>query len=670
MGSTPTLIEDYEKRVLGWLRAQAMESQALLKKEPALDIMQRAIDYTAGRQSNVKSAALSRIVDNKLKKALGELTAAMTDVRQIWDYRTENSSYKMQADILNKLVRSWWKSSYSDLRLQDAIKYAGVGGTGYLRPVWNPDLGGNGDIELEVLDPRDVFPIRPSKPYKHGVSDWQGVMIRQRKTINWLTQKYPTKRAKLVGSGQESWFTAEREAGGTIVTTVDRLFGSGANTPENIGEAQYVDFIRVFLKDPTIHTGNAPRQMGKPGTNWAYVVYPVGSTNPYTGKLVTEEDARLYPRGRLILCTPNCILEDIPSPYWYGPIPLVKFTIDPEPWSLLGGSPIGDQIPLQDALNEVLRGMDDGIRQWVKRTVIADKNAVARSMVEKFDTRRAGQYMMLNPSAGEGLKLLEGPNFPPFMVQFPEFLKKEIEENLGLQGIRDAMALKQMPSPESLDKMMENQTPQLRLRGRVLEQALGELAEQVKVLMFQYYDVRRRVEILGDDGVTLEDFDYDPNTLVPALQPGDPNYLPELDAAVDRVTRAQTFHRNFTFSVTPNTFLNMSHVQQKMMYLQLLRINMIDPYTALDAFDVPNLGPAPPGSVFDRIQYYQQTGMIPGPAPAGPGGAPPGGAPGGPGPAGPGRPPSGQQPPQFVQKTNPDGSQRQVVSESGRGGGS
>ena len=664
MGSTaiPPLIEDYEKKVLAWLRAQAGESEALLKKEPALESYAKVIDYIEGRQGSVKSAAISRIVDNKLKRVFFEMASAMTDVRQIWDYRTHNPSFKNQAEILNKLVRSWWRGSYSDLRLQECVKYALAAGTGYLRPIWNPDLPGGGDIELEVLDPKCVYPIRPNKPYRSGVSDWAGVMIRQKKTINWVAQKYPTKRHKLVAGG-ESWFAAEKETGNTILTTVDRLFGAGGGN-DTIGESQYVDFIRVFLKDSTFHTGNESRLMGTPGTNWAYRVYPVGSTHPITGRLVTEDDARLYPRGRLIICTPSCILEDIPCPYWYGPIPLVKFTIDPEPWNLLGSSPIGSEVPLQDALNEVLRGMDDGIRQWVKRTVIADKNAVARAVVEKFDARRSGQYMMLNPSAGEGLRLLEGPNFPPFMVQFPEFLKREIEENLGVQGIREAMALKQMPSPESLDKMMENQTPQLRLRGRVLEQALGELAEQVKVLIFQYYDTKRRVQILGDDGVTLEDFDYDPNTLVPALKPGDSNYLPELDAQLDRPTRAVSHHKNFSFFVTPNTFLNMSHIQQKMLYLQLLRIGLMDPYTALDAFDVPNLGAPPDGNVFDRIRFYQESGVLPNPNAGAAGGTNPA-QPGGPQP---GRPPSGQQPPQFVQKTGPDGTPRQVVSESGRGG--
>ncbi len=653
---TPTLVEDQERKVLTWLKAAAMEGGSLLKKEPALASMSKAIDYVEGRHATAKTGALSKIVDNRLRKTFFEMVSALTDTRQIWDYKTENPSFKGQAEILNKLIRSWWRSSYSDLKFQEAIKYALVGGSGYLRPIWNPDLPGGGDIDLEVVDPRDVIPIRPNRPYTNGVQDWRGVMIRQKKTINWLIKKYPHKASKIAMSGQETWFETARDTAGSIMTTVDKLF---ANSTEGSTEPMMVDYLRVFIKDDTIHTGDSPKLMGTPDTNWAYMVYPVGSTNPITGQRVTEEEARLYPRGRLIICTPTAILEDIPSPYWSGMFPLVKVTLDPVPWSLLGGSVIANEIPLQDALNETLRGLDDGIRQWIKRTVVADKNAISRGMVERFDPRKGGQYLMMNPSAGEGIKLLEGPNIPQWYTQMLDYFKNAMDDNTGVRGLREATQLKQMPSPETIDKLMESQTPLLRLRGRVLEQALGELAEQVKVLIFQYYDTKRRVQILGDDGVVLEDFDYDPNTLVPALQPGDPNYLPELDAMVDRPTRAVNHHKNFTFSVAPNTFLNMSHIQQKMMYLQLLRIGMIDPYTALEAFDVPNLGTPPPGSVFERMAYYAAMGLGGGEgAPAGPGGPQQG------------RPPSGQQPPQFIQKTNPDGTQRQVVSESGRGGSS
>lgn len=652
-------VQDQERAVLTWIKAAAMEGVGLLKKEPSYTTMAKAIDYVEGRQLSLRSKTISKIIDNRLKKIQLETVSAMTEVRQVWDYRTYVNDYKPQAEILNKLVQAWWLNNFCDIRLQDALKFATVGGTGYISPIWNPDIGGGGDIELVVLDPRDVVPIRPAYPYVGSIQEWRGVIIRQKKTVNWLRNKYPHK-AYMIGNKTENWFADEvrgssGSAMGQIQTTVDVLFRTSPERGST--DLPFVDFIRVFIKDETIHTGVTPKLMGKPGTNWAYMVYPVGSINPITGQKVTEDEARLYPRGRLILCTPDCVLEDIPSPYWHGMFPLVKLTLDPMPWSLLGSSLVGDLIPLQDGLNEALRGIEDGVARWLKPNVVADKNAISRAFAEKFDPRKGGQVMMVNPTAGEGLKVLDGPAPEVFDSYFKvvEWLKNEIDDNSGVQGLRELAQLKQMPSSSTVEQYLESQSPLLQIRGRIMEKALGELAEQVKVLIFQYYDAARRVQVLGDDGITLEDFDYDPGTLVPALHPGDMGYLPELDVNLSRVERAEKFHKNFTFYVTQNSMLNVSHMQQKLLYLQLLRIGLLDPWTALEAFDVPNLGTPPKGSVFERMLVARNLGILPGGAP-GQGASPT--------PQG-GRPPTAQQPPQFQQKTDSTGAPRMVVSESG-----
>jgi hypothetical protein len=240
-----------------------------------------------------------------------------------------------------------------------------------------------------------------------------------------------------------------------------------------------------------------------------------------------------------------------------------------------------------------------------------------------------------------------------------------------------------MPSSETMDKYMEALSPTLRLRARNIEVSLGELAELLKVGFFQYYTAQRRVQILGPDGMTLEDFDYDPGKLVPFEADGK-----------DAPEKAMSHHRNFAFSIAPNSFLNVSHTSQKMMMLQLLRGNLLDPWTAWETMDVANIGQPPAESVPDRIIAARKLGLLPGPtpemvqaqeamvlmqaqqaigqmammqntmgqqqaqgAPQAQGGAPVNGV----GPQG-GRPPSGGQAPQFVQK---DGGSRTVVSESG-----
>lgn len=666
----PPKIEESDAALLSWLDSAVKSGLALLKRESAYQGVSENIAFINGSQGSLRSNTLSRVTFNRLRKIVYEVVSSMTDVRPIWNYQTFNNKFKPQADILNKLVRNWWRNSYADRRMQDALMYSCAGGSGYLKVEWNPYLAGGGNIDLIPLDPRDVIPINPA--LNTSVQQWQGVAVRKTVSLPSLRQRYPEKFWKYK-SLSKGWFDSKVSPSQAssleiISPVIDRLF-AGRDPSTTSAE---VDLIHVFVKDDSMNTGIEPVLMGRPGTNWCYTVYPLGSVHPVTEKVVTEAQAKLYPRGRLILCTPECILEDIPNPYWHGMFPVIKFTLDPQPWSILGSSLVSDGRPVQESLNEVLRGVEDAVKQWLRRTVIGNSQAISKGLLNKIDPRMAGQKIMLNPTAGDGLKFVEGPTLPAYIMEYARFLIDILDDNSGVKGLRELAQLKQMPSSDTIEKFLDAQSPLLRLRSAQMEQSLAELAEMVKVMIFQYYDAPRRFQILGADGLTMEDFDYDPRMLTPGLRPMDDGYTPEYDIfATTRTQRAEKHHRNFTFSVARNSFLNASHTQQKMFYLQLARMPtpLIDPWTLLESFDVPNLGPVPDGSVFDRIQFAQQVGLLPpspqmmmqaqGPPPGGPGG-------GGP-PGQKGRPPSGQEPPQMVNRTDPQtGGQRQTISESGR----
>jgi hypothetical protein len=309
-----------------------------------------------------------------------------------------------------------------------------------------------------------------------------------------------------------------------------------------------------------------------------------------------------------------------------------------------------------------------------------------KSALDALDTRVAGVKMHYNPAAGEPFKLLDGPNPQVFKIysDLIEFFKAEMEDTGGTRGVTALAQMGQMPSADTMERYMEALSPILRLRSRNMEIALSELAELLKVGFFQWYSAPRRIELLGKDGLTREDFDYDPGTMVPA---GDGS----------RMDRAMEHHKLFSFHVAPNSWLNVSHTTQKMFYLQLFRAQMLDPWTIWDQFDVPDAGPMPAETVPERITAAKHLGLMPGPPPelvamqlqaqmvqlqqqlmqmqsmmAMPPGAPPGplppggpGGPGGPKVPGPqsqgGRPPSGAVAPHFETR---DGGTRPVISES------
>lgn len=672
----PIAMEDMEKELISYLQTKIGEGVSVLKKEKAFNDLPKAIEFINGNQSPIVPKALSRTSDNRLKKIAFETASSLTDVRPIWNYETNNEQFDQQGEVLNKLARGWWKNNAVDRSLVDTLLFSEAGGSGYAALVWNPDASQDGDFRLIPYDPRDVIPIDPV--FSTTIQDWRGVALRQRKPIETVKEMFPLK-AHRIDKDSGSWFSPIQRDGGKIFEMVTSVWSFLSNTsnPREVGK-DYVDLIHVFIKDSSLHDGAEPIQMGPEDANWSYTVYPIGYKKP-DGNIATAWDARKYPRGRMIILTQTCILDDGPNPYWHGMFPLVRFTLDPVPWSLLGLSMIGELIPLQNALNDGLRGLEDGMAQWIQRGVVADKSAIGDTNLKKIDTRQANMKVLLNPAAGDGFKVLDGPTFPNWYLEYLGLLKTELDELSGVRGLQQLSQLKQMPSEGTMEKYMDALSPLLRIRARSIEISLGELAEMLKVGFFQYYTMERRMQILGKDGATLEDFDFDPENMVPA---GDGS-LQE---------RAERHHKNFTFSIAPNSFLNVSHMTQKMLMLQLLRGQLLDPWTAWDAFDLPNTGQPPAETIPERMMEARRMGLLPGPPPEvveaqnqmilaqaqmalgqmammqqmAPGqGTPTAGAPNtsGVGPQG-GRPPSGGQPPTFQQKS--DG--RTVVSESGGGG--
>lgn len=683
--------------LLGRIREMWTKGQAALKKEKAYADMASVIGYVEGRdQVPERSKSISQTYDNRVRKIMTDMVSAFTEVRPIWNFQTRNPRYASQADILSKLARSWWKNSHAEKRLQSVITYAFAGGSGYCAVRWNPHLPGGGDIELKPVDPRDVVPITPQ--HVDSVQEWEGLIVRERVPIEVLKQRYPNK-AHLIGQTKSRW---GGETGGVtgrareMFTPAWRMLFREASPTSSLGtDDGCTDLYRVYMRDYSENTGASPVMMGTPP--YEYEVYPVGSTFPpghrRAGQKVSSEFSRLYPRGRVLLCTPDTMLDDLPNPYWHGLYPIVRFTLVPLPWSHLGASVGADLLPLQNALNEGLRGLEDGIAQWIRRPIIADKNAVPRAELDALDPRRSGLKLRVNATMGEGVKFLDGPQFPEWYMETLEYFKNEMDDLSGVRGLQQLAALKQMPAADTLEKYMDAMSPSLKVMAHSIEISLAEVAYQFMVNVFQYYDAPRRMQMLGPDGVSLEDFDYDPNELTPSMMPADEGYIEDYDATqTTRQERAQTHYQNFTFEVAPGSLLNVSHTGHKMMILQATRMNLCDPWTFWKSLDIAGAGEPPAETIPERMIAARKLGLQPGPLPEqiqmqlmaqmlqfqmmqaqATGGAPPGG--GGAAPPVPeappttgtgaqgGRPPSGNQPPTMTMR---DGGTRPVISESGR----
>ncbi len=589
-----------DAKTLRWVHAAIREGEGILRSDPSYEKMDKTIDFVLGNQGGSKKPSyIPDVVINRVKKALKSHVSALTDLRPLFAFKTYNQAYKSHADLLNQLTVLWWVNTFADLDVGDALRYSLTLATGYLVVDYDPNLGRYGDVKLIPKDPRDVLPYRPSRD--RSVQSWQGVIIREAVSINALQALYPDKAHLLVKtqhairkfSGVKTAFRRIR----TMITPVTTLDGLKSPHKANV-PVDEVPTFRIYFRDHTVNTTSSPISMGNPASNWAYTV-PVGG--------------KLYPRGRCIVATEHLVLYDGPNPYWHGLFPVVKLTLDPWPWLLLGLSLAHDLLPGQEAINKMVNDILSVHNQSANRGTAFDKNAVPDSVFRAFDSRKPGFKLKTNPVFGEAFKMIDPPQLPPWSLEFLSLMMQEFDNVAGVANLQALLRLRQSPSAETIEKYWEALTPEIRIEGRLLEAAIRELADMVKCNFFQFYSAKRRILLLGDAAEELEDLDYDPDTLIPDLRPGDEGYTPELDGTkYSRDERAQFFMGQFAFFVAPNSLLALNASQRKMMYMQLSRMGYMDFWSLMEMLEIPNVGspfpvPLPTGEM--EMGLDPQTGM-------------------------------------------------------------
>jgi hypothetical protein len=155
--------------------------------------------------------------------------------------------------------------------------------------------------------------------------------------------------------------------------------------------------------------------------------------------------------------------------------------------------------------------------------------------------------------------------------------------------------------------------PLVKDQSRNMEESIRGLGEMWKSDWFQFATAKRRMQLLGPEGVAEEDLDFDPGTLIPlAEDPADRkkvlpmtqgpdgswNYSPESpdvrmpSLSVQQFERARWHKGNFNFTVTPYSIHEFNSTTRKLFMLQLLKTGFpLSWWTQAELFDVKNFGP-------------------------------------------------------------------------------
>jgi len=679
-----------EKDKLAWVTRSISQGEALIRSTRAFEDIDTAIATIAGATQR-RPAKLSQLHINRIKRQMREVVGTLSNIRPMWGYKSDNPLYDRHVEILNKLMLAWFHNQFVDRSIREALQYATVLGTGYLSIAWERDLwfAGRGDVALKAHGPKDVLPVGIGAD--NDLQRAQAVIIRTEVPLGQAVAMYPL---------HSHWLSPDRDAPSWFAKAKEKVQKWGSPvlnyaTSQSTSTDNYptIDIFNIYIRDTSVNHSGADILMGDAGTNWSYTVPYVGKQTP-TGALnadgtpkihvTTPEEALMYPRLRLITCTRSHIIKDGPNPFWHGKVPIVQFRVDDWPWEFLGYSLVRDSIPIMDSVNSLYRAVVDSANVRLRPPVQYDRSVVGKPMIDRFDPRQAGAKIEVDSTAGvtDPVKPVFDPSqfdVPNWIPEVMQTLEDRADYLVGVQDLTSLAKARQTPASDSIEKLMELAGPLVYDMSRNMERSLRDVGEMFKSMVFQYYTAARKVQVLGPDGLTEEDFDFEPASMIPSHFPWEDERFP---SSSPQHLRANWHQNNFVFHVVPNSLHQITQMTRKLLYLQLQKSGVpIDPWTLAEVFDIPNFGKPPDGAntVVERweawqkimaeiqmaIQMQAQQMML--------ANSPEGQVLGALGAIGQaagqeGRPSSGQEPPQMLDKKDENGIPRQTISESGAGG--
>jgi hypothetical protein len=688
-----------EASILGYCKSTIERGNQFLMGQPAYPDIAKGREIVHGMNVYNEQIPdkLSHTQVNRIKKNIREEVALLANLRPTWDYTSNNPQmYENQANVVNKLHNAWFFSEKVDRSIRQALQYAATEGTGYLYMTWEqPIREKTGRIKLTPLGAMSYIPFQQGFDNKIQNAE-VGIVCTE---IPLAKARRTYKRPDLTATNTTATNLERGGVRGMITNLVSPFLAAGGpnrKRDNSLMNTPTVNIYHLYIKDDSLNESGDEIKMGphlangEPETNYAYTVPTMGQpiatgkyvstgrVDPITeGAVLMEEtreaaaaDCLLYPNLRLIICTLDTLIYDGPSMWWHGKIPIVQFRFDDWPWNFLGFSLVRDTWRLEESITGRMRAVDDSTNAKLNPALQIDSR-MSDQFDNKFNPRIPGGRMVTPPNLMNDKPispvLTEGfYNVDTNTYQGIKDDEQRLDSLMGLNGFDDIMRLKQIPQSDSLDKLIGASSAVVTDIARNMESSIHDLGALWLPMAFQYYTTGQRMRLLGDDGVTLEDFDFKPGYMIPSHMPGED---PSRPSRFGDIERARLHIDSFQFNVVPNSLTELTSITRKMLMLQCWRDPTFpkDPWSLAEDLDIPNMGPVPPDchNRIDRFKAWIK--LLAEVQREAQGGADGGGLDpmalvqqmlGGKGAVG--RPPSGNAPPAFKRRT--DGSQ--TITES------
>jgi len=730
------LESERESTKLGWLREALSESRSTHEKLPGWSELDADLELISRSRPSFDPSNLSWLNIGNTKARIGDVVSTLSNLRPLWEITTGVKELQPTAKVLNKCSWGWWSKTDADLKILAALQWSAVNRTGYLWVRWDKHYHGlnQGDIDCIPLGPKSVYFLY--LPEDHNYQKAYATIICESVPITQAMAENPLYASQLKPSAEADGIVRRFTA--PIVKGAQALWDGDMGKSAASQSTPHVNIYHAYVRDLTLNHTNHMVSIGDPSTKWFYEVpyigqsVPSGFVSPATAQDVMrkarEEDCYLYPNRRLVSFTDTCVLYDGPSREYHGLAPVIKFTLDPWPWDFLGGSMVRDVRSIDETINERLRGINKSAEmrrnppKMVDEDLIADSEQPDISKIVDTNIGEPGQTVKCDFKKGDPIRAIlpyQNYDVQSWEFEYLKFLDFKADFILGRAQMEALALARQMPAGDTQEKWLQATGSRTTAKSRNMERSLKSLGFMVACNMLQWYDAPLRFSLYGFQGVVQQDFDYDPNSMIPdnlSFRSGTFAIDARSEIYKYRYQRARAITRMIALDIEPMSVHEMTSMTRGLLQTRLYEGGKfpIDSWTLADTLKISNMGDPPEtpddtmperfvveqearGKVGAMIQAQAQAilmqanpqaviqqaiqenpqgvlqmvlaaiqakgGVAGNPTNGGSSGGGSNGATGNPE----GRPPSYQEPPQLFQRSDGQGGQRDVLSTSDRG---
>lgn len=435
-----------ERKLVEWVYSKF--KQAYVAKAPLMDKWKEYMSAYKGTYFQNKNLPdyKSNEISNHVFSTIETIRPIMTDNNpKFLAVPSTPAGMEFSADVQTALDYEWDREKMS-LKLPAQLIPMLVYGNAIWFVQWDGKDGEYGNISIKPVDPFNIFP----DPLAESIDNSEFLVYATYRNANQIKQQFPEKASAIEGSRiTMSELVAERDNNDTQ-------------------DANQVLILEMWCRD------------------W------VTMDESVEGKKQLK-----YPKGRVITCLPELgiLLSDKKNPYKDGKFPFVLMKNYDIPFEFWGVGEVEQVMSPQHYVNELTNQIIDNAKNTANMQWIIDKNS---GIGQGKLTNRPG--LVIRKTPGSEVRRDTPPAMPSYVREQIEVLKKDIQD---ISGVFDSLKGEQQGSVTAASAILalqEASQARIRLKIKLMEASLSELAQIVYSRMQQFWKLDRWVRVTDVEG--------------------------------------------------------------------------------------------------------------------------------------------------------------------------